>query len=185
MLIPTLLTVLLGIGFTITRRWKSRIPQAVAHNFPVCIVGCGMSGMAMALQLKAAGFTNFTIFEQAEEVGGSWRDNTYPGCGCDIPSHLYSISSAPSPTWSEVYSGQAEIWAYLRGVVKREGLAKCIKLGTKVDTAKFDETKGEWHVKTKAGEEYDFKVVIMATGESKGDLGVRLWGSVWYNKCGR
>ena len=144
------------------------MPPETAKEYPVGIVGCGMSGIAMALQLKASGFTNITIFEQAEEIGGTWRDNTYPGCGCDVPSHLYSISSVPTPTWSETYSGQEEIWAYMRDVIKRERLTKYIKLGTKVESAEFDESKGEWHLKTKAGEEYDFKVVVMATGKEAG-----------------
>jgi cation diffusion facilitator CzcD-associated flavoprotein CzcO len=145
-----------------------KVSPAISKDFPIGIVGCGMSGIAMALHLKAAGFTNFTIFEQAEEVGGTWRENTYPGCSCDVPSHLYSISSVPSPSWTEVYSGQPEIWEYMRAVVKREGLTKNIKFGTRVESAEIDEKKGTWHLKTKSGEEFEFKVVVMATGK-RGD----------------
>ena len=82
------------------------------------IVGSGFSGLAMAIALKKAGFDDLVIVEKGDAVGGTWRDNTYPGCRCDVPSHLYSFSFAPNPDWSRTFSGQDEIWRYLRAVTE-------------------------------------------------------------------
>ena len=91
-----------------------RIPADASQNPGVLIIGSGFAGIGMAIRLKQAGIHSFTIFERASEIGGTWRDNTYPGCACDIPSHLYSFSFAPNPDWSMSFSPQPEIQAYIR-----------------------------------------------------------------------
>ena len=88
----------------------------------VAIVGSGFSGLATAIRLKQAGIEDFVVLERADDLGGTWRDNTYPGCACDVPSHLYSFSFAPNPEWSRTFSPQAEIWDYLRGCAHRFGV---------------------------------------------------------------
>ena len=82
----------------------------------VAIIGAGFSGMGMAIKLLESGREDFVILERAEDVGGTWQANTYPGCQCDVPSNLYSFSFAPNPNWSQTFPLQAEIWEYLRGV---------------------------------------------------------------------
>src|SRR3569833_2621962 len=86
------------------------------------VVGAGFSGLCAGVQLREAGFRDFLILEKADRVGGTWRENTYPGAACDVPSHLYSYSFAPNPHWSRAYGGQAELLAYLEGVADRFGL---------------------------------------------------------------
>ena len=86
------------------------------------IVGTGFSGIGMAIKLLREGERDFVLLERADEIGGTWRDNTYPGCRCDVPSHLYSFSFAPNPNWSSTFSPQPEILDYLRGVAARFGV---------------------------------------------------------------
>jgi cation diffusion facilitator CzcD-associated flavoprotein CzcO len=86
----------------------------MTHDTDVAIVGSGFSGLGMAIRLKQAGSSDFVVLERAGEVGGTWQANTYPGCACDVPSHLYSFSFAPNPEWTQTYSTQPEIWTYLR-----------------------------------------------------------------------
>ena len=90
--------------------------QLAGTHAKVVIVGAGFSGLAMAIRLKQQGIEDFVVLERADEVGGTWHYNTYPGCMCDVPSHLYSLSFAPNPNWSHTYSPQAEIRDYLRNV---------------------------------------------------------------------
>ena len=85
----------------------------------IAIIGSGFSGLGMAIRLKQAGTNDFVVLERADEVGGTWQANTYPGCACDVPSHLYSFSFAPNPDWSRTYSAQPEIREYLARVVSR------------------------------------------------------------------
>jgi len=117
----------------------------------VAIVGSGFSGLGMAIRLKEEGFEDFVILERADEVGGTWQANTYPGCGCDVPSHLYSFSFAPNPSWSRTYSRQPEIRAYLRDCSERYGLAPHLRLNTEVTSADWDEDAERWDVETSAG----------------------------------
>ena len=88
----------------------------------IAIIGSGFSGLGMAIRLKQAGINDFVVLERAGEVGGTWQANTYPGCACDVPSHLYSFSFAPNPDWTQTYSTQPEIWAYLRRVADDFGV---------------------------------------------------------------
>jgi cation diffusion facilitator CzcD-associated flavoprotein CzcO len=112
------------------------------------IVGAGFSGLGLAIRLKQRGMENFLILERADDIGGTWRDNTYPGCACDVPSHLYSFSFAPNPNWSRHFSPQYEIWAYLRACVERFGLARHILFGQELREAAWDEDAARWRIQT-------------------------------------
>ncbi|HEV7883282.1 MAG TPA: NAD(P)-binding protein, partial [Solirubrobacteraceae bacterium] len=85
-----------------------------AARVRIAIVGSGFAGLGLAIKLKHAGIDDFVVLERADDVGGTWQANTYPGCQCDVPSHLYSFSFAPNPSWTRTYSRQPEIWDYLR-----------------------------------------------------------------------
>jgi cation diffusion facilitator CzcD-associated flavoprotein CzcO len=131
----------------------------------VAIIGAGFGGLCMGVRLKQAGNDSFTIFEKGTDVGGIWRDNTYPGCGCDVPSHLYSFSFEKYRSSTCRYPAQEEILAYLRRVAQKYDLRPHLRLGTEVTAAHFDEARGHWVVTTASGEQYDFDVVIYAVGQ--------------------
>ena len=129
----------------------------------VCIVGSGFSGIGMAIRLKELGIANFVLLEKASEVGGTWRDNSYPGAACDVQSHLYSFSFAPNPNWSHSYSGQAEIQDYLISVTHRYGLREHCRFNTEVSHASWDEATQQWLVITPSGP-LQARVLVWATG---------------------
>ncbi|MEV6444200.1 NAD(P)/FAD-dependent oxidoreductase [Amycolatopsis sp. NPDC051716] len=131
----------------------------------VLIVGTGFGGIGTAIELKRAGFTEFTILESAAEPGGVWRDNTYPGAACDIPSPLYSFSFEPNPRWPKRFSHQPDILAYLRRVIAKYGLEPHIRYRTEVTGAAFDEARGLWRVETKSGETFEANVFVPAVGQ--------------------
>src|SRR5262245_51743597 len=112
------------------------------------IVGAGFSGICAGIQLRRAGIEDFVILEKATSVGGTWRENTYPGAACDVPSHLYSYSFEPNPRWSRAYGKQAEILAYLEHCADKYGLRPHLRFGRHVSKARFDEAHGAWHVTT-------------------------------------
>ena len=94
-------------------------PKGVpGRDFRVAVLGAGFGGVAMATRLTSAGIDDFVVLEKSDDVGGTWRENTYPGCRCDVPSHLYSYSFAMNPDWSSTFSGQPEILAYIKGVAE-------------------------------------------------------------------
>src|SRR5436190_23295094 len=95
-----------------------RPARTIPANVDVAVVGAGFSGLAMAIKLRELGIDDYVVLERGEKVGGTWWFNTYPGCGCDVPSHLYSFSFAPNPGWSRTYSRQGEIEAYLQRVAE-------------------------------------------------------------------
>jgi len=128
------------------------------------IVGAGFSGLCAGIQLKKAGIEDFVILEKADGVGGTWRDNTYPGAACDIPSHLYSYSFEPNPTWSRAYGGQAEILAYLEHCATKYGVRPNIRFGSRVTGASYDETTATWTVRTHAGETYVARTLVLGNG---------------------
>ena len=115
-------------------------PDAETAELDVAIIGADFSGLGMAIALKKAGRTNFRVFEKEADLGGTWWLNRYPGCACDVPSHLYSFSFAQNPDWSRSYSPQAEIWRYLKGVAARYDLAPFMRFNTAVDRAEWDES---------------------------------------------
>ena len=111
--------------------------NTAAQSLRIVIIGAGMAGILAAIRLREAGKHQVVVYEKADRVGGTWRENIYPGAGCDIPSHLYSYSFAPNPDWPEVYSAQPDILAYIEGVVDRHELASHIRLGAEVVGAAF------------------------------------------------
>lgn len=133
-------------------------------TWEVVIVGAGFSGLAMAIGLKKAGRHDFVVLEKAAEVGGTWRENTYPGCACDIPSHLYSFSFEPNPNWSRQYSPQPEIWDYLRRCVRKYRINPHIRFNTKMVSAEFDDARGNWLLTTDSGEAIKARVLVGAFG---------------------
>jgi cation diffusion facilitator CzcD-associated flavoprotein CzcO len=117
----------------------------------VLIIGAGFSGLAMAIRLKQRGMNDFIVLERAEEVGGTWLYNSYPGCMCDVPSHLYSLSFAPNPDWSHTYSPQPEIQRYLHDCADRFGILPHLRTGAEVLETTWQEDEERWSVQTSAG----------------------------------
>src|SRR6201990_1750543 len=110
----------------------------------VVIVGAGFSGLGGAWNLRRAGIDDCQIIERAARVGGAWRDNTYPGLACDVPSHLYSLSFAPNPNWQRTFASGPEICEYTRTVAHSLGMQKVTKFGEEVLDASWDETRQHW-----------------------------------------
>ncbi len=129
----------------------------------VLIIGTGFAGMGMAIKLLESGRDDFVVLEKANDVGGTWRDNTYPGCECDIPSHMYSFSYELNNDWSKSFSSQPEIWAYLRKVADEKGIRTKIDFGVEVSGASWDEDAKRWTVHTN-GETYVARVLVAGVG---------------------
>ena len=132
-------------------RLTGGVMQQLGHH-RFAIVGSGFSGLGAAIRLKQEGIEDFVVLERAAELGGTWRDNTYPGCACDVPSHLYSFSFAPNPDWSRTFSRQPEIWAYLRRTAREQGVDAHIRYRHEVTSASWDATRELWQIETSAGE---------------------------------
>src|SRR5215203_4473841 len=122
-----------------------------AANVEVAIVGTGFGGLGAAYRLKQMGVEDFVLLERAGEVGGTWRDNTYPGCACDVESHLYSFSFAPNPNWSRSFSPQPEILEYLRRCAREFGVRPNLRFDHDVRSAVWEEHHGRWRVETTGG----------------------------------
>jgi cation diffusion facilitator CzcD-associated flavoprotein CzcO len=137
-------------------------PGTTEHR-PVVIIGAGFGGIGLAVKLRDAGFDDFVVLERAGDLGGTWRDNTYPGCACDVPSHLYSYSFAPNPNWSRTYGRQAEILDYLRDVATEHDVVRHLRFDTEVLAARWDEANIVWQLDTSAGP-LIADVLISATG---------------------
>jgi cation diffusion facilitator CzcD-associated flavoprotein CzcO len=130
----------------------------------VAIIGAGFGGIGMAIRLKRAGRHDFVIIEQADRIGGTWRDNTYPGCTCDIPSHLYSLSFAPRADWSRQYASQPEIQRYLEDCIDHFGLRPHLRLRVCLKQAAFDSAAGLWRMQTDPGSDLTARLLVLATG---------------------
>jgi cation diffusion facilitator CzcD-associated flavoprotein CzcO len=135
-----------------------------AEAIDVLIVGAGFSGLCMAIQLRRAGLESFAIVEKGAELGGTWWFNTYPGCACDIPSHLYSFSFDRNPEWSRMYAEQPEILAYLRSCAKRHGVESRVRLNTPLHEAVWDDAAGLWHCTVGDGTRIDARVLVSGMG---------------------
>jgi cation diffusion facilitator CzcD-associated flavoprotein CzcO len=131
----------------------------------VLIIGAGVAGLCMAMQLRRAGYESFTILEKSDGVGGTWRDNSYPGASCDVPSFLYSFSFETKTDWTRAYAGQAEILAYLEHCADRYRLRPHIRFRTEVAGARFDEGTAQWICRTASGEEVRADVLVTGTGQ--------------------
>lgn len=127
------------------------------------VIGSGFSGLGMAIELQRRG-VDFLILEKAGEIGGTWRDNTYPGCACDIPSHMYSFSFEPKSDWKHMWSFQPEIQDYLLGVAAKYGLRRHIHFDSHVDRAHWDDEELRWHVFTTGGQEYIAQFLVSGAG---------------------
>ena len=108
----------------------------------VVIVGAGFSGIGMAARLRSMGIDDFVVLDRGNDLGGTWRDNSYPGCCCDVPSNLYSYSFALNPDWSRSFPAQAEIWDYMRACVDRFDVGRHLRYGRAVDEARWDAGPG-------------------------------------------
>jgi cation diffusion facilitator CzcD-associated flavoprotein CzcO len=128
----------------------ARRPETAEANPRIVIMGAGFSGIGAAIRLLKSGEDDFVILERAEELGGTWRDNVYPGCRCDVPSHLYSYSFALNPGWHRTYADRDEIWAYLRATAERFGVPAHIRWSHRVLDATWDDAQG-WTVTTDRG----------------------------------
>jgi cation diffusion facilitator CzcD-associated flavoprotein CzcO len=125
--------------------------DAMPGHVTVAVVGAGFGGIGVGVALRQAGLTDFVILERAGAVGGTWRDNTYPGCACDVPSHMYSYSFAPNPGWSHSFSRQQEIWRYLEDVTDRYQVRGHVRFGAELTEARWDEAAARWQLVTTRG----------------------------------
>ncbi|MET3963302.1 cation diffusion facilitator CzcD-associated flavoprotein CzcO [Marmoricola sp. OAE513] len=131
----------------------------------IVIIGAGFGGLGTAMELKRHGFTDITVLERAQDIGGVWRDNTYPNAACDVPSSLYSWSFAPNPTWPRRYSGQADILTYINAVAADEGVRDLVRTGVEVTGASYDESSATWTVSTATGEQLVADFLVAAVGQ--------------------
>lgn len=118
-------------------------------NYEIAIIGSGFAGICAGIKLLEAGIKDFVILEKANDIGGTWRDNTYPGAACDVSSHLYSFSFEPNPNWSRMFSGHKEIYEYLKHCVDKYQLAQHISYKNEITGGEFDEATGEWSITIK------------------------------------
>jgi len=137
--------------FTAGQAPASEPERELPEHVRVAVIGSGFGGLGAGIKLLEAGIRDFVILERASSVGGTWRDNTYPGCACDVPSHLYSFSFAPNPRWSRSFSGQPEIRAYLEDVADRPGLRSRLHLDTAATGAIWQAATAQWLVSTTRG----------------------------------
>jgi cation diffusion facilitator CzcD-associated flavoprotein CzcO len=131
----------------------------------VVIIGAGFGGIAAAIELRRHGFDEITILERAPEIGGTWFYNSYPGCACDVPSHLYSFSFAQRRDWSRLCSPQDEILRYLQEVASEQGVAGLVVTGVEVQACSWDDTARSWTVTSSDGRSWEADAVIVATGQ--------------------
>src|SRR4051812_46203601 len=129
----------------------------------IAIIGTGFAGLGMAIRLKQEGIDDFVVLEKADDVGGTWRENTYPGVQCDVPSHLYSFSFAPNPNWSRTFPLGDEIWDYLRECAVRYGVMPHIRFGEDVQSADWDDERQRWRIET-ADDTITARVLVAGTG---------------------
>ncbi|MCP5014507.1 MAG: NAD(P)/FAD-dependent oxidoreductase [Ketobacter sp.] len=143
----------------------SRAPiNPTTKHVDVVIAGAGFGGLCMAIKLKEAGNENFVILEKGADVGGTWRDNSYPGCACDVQSHMYSYSFAPKADWSKRYAPWHEIQQYILDTTEKFDIRPFCRFGQEVNSAVFDEESGTWTVGTAAGDTYICNHFVLASG---------------------
>ena len=139
------------------------VQKSDVHIYDTIVVGAGISGIAAAYKMNQAGYHDYVVLEKADRVGGTWRDNNYPGCGCDVPSALYSFSFSPSHKWSHLFAKQPEILSYLEDVAAKFDLNKKIEFNNELVSAKWDQAQGIWNLETSKGL-YKAKTVMFTTG---------------------
>ena len=144
-----------GYGGTGEDERAAAVRAALAAGAPsprIAVLGAGAGGLCMAIRLKAAGIDTFTVYEKSDGVGGTWRDNTYPGAACDVPSHLYSFSFASKADWTRKFAEQPEILGYFESLVERFDLGPHLRFGTEVTEAHYDDATGTWTLRTAGAE---------------------------------
>jgi cyclohexanone monooxygenase len=142
---------------------NGRPAEGETRHFDTLVVGAGFAGIGAAIKLEDAGIDDFAVLEKSDRLGGTWRDNTYPGCACDVPSALYSFSFAANPDWSRAFAEQGEIQAYLERVAEDRDVIRRIHFGAEVLEAKWNEDEARWRLDTSAGS-YTARVVIAGAG---------------------
>lgn len=130
----------------------------------IVLVGSGVAGIGTGIALSKAGFTEFVILERAQEIGGTWRDHTYPGLTVDIPSLIYSFSYEPKPDWSSMWAPQSEVLDYCRHCVDRYGLAEHVRFGAEVESAEFALARDRWVVRCRDGRVFVARYLINGSG---------------------
>jgi cation diffusion facilitator CzcD-associated flavoprotein CzcO len=133
-------------------------------QFEVAIVGAGFGGLGLAIKLLEAGVRDFVILEKSAEVGGTWRENTYPGAECDVQSHLYSFSFAGKADWSQRYAGWREIQQYILDITERYELRHHIRFNQEVTAARFDTERARWTLRLASGESIEARHFVLASG---------------------
>ena len=136
----------------------------MGDRIEVAVLGAGFGGLAVAHTLAEAGVDDVVIFERSDGVGGTWRENTYPGAACDIPSHLYSLSFAPNPYWSRAYGAQPEILAYLEACFDRFDVRRKVRCNTEIVEARWRADRDEWVLRARTGGERRARFVVSAIG---------------------
>lgn len=144
--------------------WGELLRRMTSSSLDIAIIGAGFGGIGLAVQLKRAGFDNFTIFERATDVGGVWRDNTYPGAACDVPSRMYSFSFEQEFPWSERFGQQPEILTYLKHCAEKFGILPQIRFDTEIRDAAFDAETNKWRISTAGGEDVMADLLVSAVG---------------------
>lgn len=130
----------------------------------IAIIGSGFSGLGMAIQLCKRGRDDFLILEKSHDIGGTWRDNTYPGCGCDVPTAIYSYSFEQNPYWSKMWSPQPEIQAYLQRLTDKYDLRRKVAFGTEIIAAQWDEAALRWHLRSADGPTITAQFIVLGVG---------------------
>ncbi|WP_179402052.1 flavin-containing monooxygenase [Burkholderia guangdongensis] len=138
--------------------------HGIDESIDIAIIGTGFAGLGMAIRLKQSGVTDFVVLEKAASVGGTWRDNHYPGCACDVQSHVYSFSFAPNPRWTRMFARQPEIRAYLENCVQRFGIGPHLRFGHALANATYDEAAHRWRLTFANGKRLSARVLIAGMG---------------------
>lgn len=138
--------------------------EAKTQSTRVAIIGSGFGGLAMAIRLLQANIHDFIILEKADDVGGTWRENQYPGAACDVQSHMYSLSFAPKTDWSKRYAEAPEIFDYIQDLIQQFNLKKYIQFNQEVVSTRYDEHNFNWHLTLKSGQKIEAQFVIFASG---------------------
>lgn len=138
--------------------------QSPSNKTKIAIIGAGFGGLAMAIRLLQSGIQDFIILEKANDVGGTWRENQYPGAACDVQSHMYSLSFAPKKDWSKRYAEAPEIFDYIQNLIRKFELKKHIQFNQEVISTTYNETNFNWQIDLKNGEKIEAQFVVFASG---------------------
>lgn len=131
----------------------------------VAVIGAGLGGLCAGIKLKEAGFNDITIFEKAAKVGGTWRDNSYPGCCCDVPVALYQFSFAPSLLWDHLFPRYNQVQQYTEDLTDNFGLRPHLKLNEETKSAVWDDARAVWKLTTSTGKTYEANAIVAALGQ--------------------